>query len=123
MSDVKQVNGDSYEGAASAFDDGRFINYSTLCGLGEVKVKITEVIALSPDFKFENGRKLGKKMLCLRFEKTPKVLRLNSGNLRKVQRLLGNTTKDWPNQTITLFADPSVKFAGKAVGGIVVKEN
>jgi len=118
MSDVK---GEHYEGPASAFDDGRFINFSTLCGLGEVTVKISEVIALNPDFKFENGRKLGKKMLCLRFDKTNKVLRLNSGNQRKVQRLLGNTTKDWPGKEITLFADPSVKFAGKEVGGIIVK--
>ena len=115
---MSEVQGDHYEGLASAYDDGRFVNYSTLCGLGNVEVQIKEVIALGPTFKFENGRLLGKKMLCLRFEKVEKVLRLNSGNLRVVQKQLGNKTSEWIGERITLFSDPTVKFAGKEVGGI-----
>lgn len=122
MSGTKPVEGTHYEGPASSFDDSRFINYTTLCGLGDKTVTISEVIGLSPDFKFENGRKLGKKMLCLRFKETPKVLRLNTGNRRRVQRLHGGVTKDWVDQKITLFGDPTVRFGGKEVGGVVVRE-
>lgn len=120
MSDT--VQGDHYEGLASAYDDGRFVNYSTLCGLGDVEVQIKEVIALGPEFKFQNGRQLGKKMLCLRFEKVEKVLRLNAGNLRVVQKQLGNKTSEWVGKKIKLYSDASVKFAGKEVGGIKVKD-
>jgi hypothetical protein len=118
----KEVDGKHYEGLASAYDDGRFINYSTLCGVGDVSAKISEVIGLGPEFTFENGRKLGKKMLCLRFEGKKKVLRLNSGNLRIIQRNIGNVTKDWVGKEINLYADPTVKFGGKEVGGIKIRD-
>lgn len=118
---MSEVHGDIFTGNASEYDDSRFINYSTLAGMDPITLTIKEVIGLKPDFKFENGRTLGKKTLVLKFEKTPKAMKLNSTNRRILQKILGNKCADWPGNKITIYGDPDVMFGGKRVGGVVVK--
>ena len=120
---MSEIQGDTFEGLASEYDDSRFVNFSTLAGLGDVTLPIVEVKGLSPEFKFENGRKLGKEMLVLMFKtrKGLKGLRLNKTNLRAMQRLYGNKTKDWPGKSVTMYSDPDVKFGGKVVGGVRIR--
>lgn len=119
---MTQVQGEEYTGPASKFDDSRFINASTLAGLGEVVVTVKEVISLKAGFKFENSQTLKQDTLCLRFTNSPKILRLNKGNLRRCQKVMGSMCKDWVGRKLKVFTDPTVRFAGKEVGGIVVKE-
>ena len=119
---MTQVQGDQYEGLASKFDDSRFVNASTISGMGEVVMEIEEAISLAKGFKFENGQSLKIDTLCLRFTKTPKVLRLNKTNLRTCMKILGNKCGEWKGRKIKIYYDPTVKFAGKDVGGVKVKE-
>lgn len=119
---MTQVQGEGYDGPASKFDDSRFINASTLDGLGEVVVTVKEVISLKAGFKFENSHTLKNDTLCLRFTNSPKVLRLNKGNLRRCQKVLGPVCKDWVGKKLKVFTDPTVRFGGKEVGGVVVKQ-
>jgi hypothetical protein len=120
MSD--QQLGEKFDGLASTFNDSRFINFETMEGKGDVVLTIKEVVFLGPDFKFENGKKIGKKTLCLKFEKTDKVLRLNTGNRRLVKQQLGNETKKWVGEKVVLYGDPNVRFGRNLVGGVKVRD-
>ena len=115
--------GEAFDGLASTFNDSRFLNFETMEGKGDVALTIKEVVFLGADFKFENGQKLGKKTLCLKFEKTDKVLRLNTGNRRLVKQQLGNETSAWKGQKVVLYGDPNVRFGRNLVGGVKVRSD
>ena len=116
------IEGETYEGPASKFDDSRFINASTLAGLGELTLTIDDVVSLKAGFKFQNGRSLDSDTLCLRFTNSPKVLKLNKTNLRVCMKILGNDCSEWVGRKVKAFTDPTVKFGGREVGGVVIKE-
>ena len=117
----EQPIGEAFDGLASTFNDSRFLNFETVESKGDITLTIKEVVFLGAEFKFENGQKLGKKTLCLKFEKTDKVLRLNTGNRRLVKQQLGNETSAWKGQKIVLYGDPNVRFGRNLVGGVKVR--
>jgi hypothetical protein len=43
-------------------------------------------------------------------------------NRRALVHMFGADTKNWRGKTITIYHDPDVKFGGKLVGGIRIKE-
>lgn len=122
---MNEIIADDFEGYASEYDDSRFINFSTLSGMGDVSLSIVRVKGLNPEFKFENGRTLGRPMLVLMFKTKQglKGLRLNKTNLRAMQLMYGNNTKDWVGKKVVMYSDPKVKFGGKTVGGVRIKQH
>ena len=59
---------------------------------------------------------------CLSFEESDKPLVLNSTNIQLCEGIFGaDDTDDWTGKKIVLYADPTVAFKGKVVGGIRVR--
>ncbi len=59
---------------------------------------------------------------CLIFAETDKPLVLNSTNIQLCEQICGSDdTDDWIGKKIVLYADPTVAFKGKIVGGIRVR--
>src|SRR5271169_6308688 len=47
----------------------------------------------------------------------PKSLVLNKGNALLLSSAYGDETDAWPGRPVVIWADPSVMYAGKRVGG------
>jgi hypothetical protein len=59
---------------------------------------------------------------CLTFTDEDKPLVLNSTNIQLCQHIFGSDdTDDWLHKQIVLYADPTIMYAGKVVGGIRVR--
>lgn len=114
--------GETFTGSSSEFDDSRFINYSCLALGKTATLTIKRAVKLEKGFKFQNGRTLDRAKLCLEFEKTDRLLRLNAGNRQMIERAFGTNTKEWVGKRVTIKGDVGVKFAGRAVGGVVITE-
>lgn len=58
----------------------------------------------------------------LYFEETTKGVVINATNLDTLVELFGSDeSEDWEGETIVLYVDPDVRYAGKKVGGIRFK--
>lgn len=55
---------------------------------------------------------------ALHFLELDRALVLNSTNIQTLGALLGDDTDHWLGHKIVAFADPTVAYAGKLVGGI-----
>jgi len=92
-----------------------------LVGLGDVPAEIEDVL-LYDEVAFDKGRK-EKNVPALKFRGKAKQLVLRtSANRRALVRMFGANTQAWRGQTIFLYHDPEVRFGGRAVGGIRIKE-
>lgn len=92
-----------------------------LVGLGDVPAEIEDVL-LYDEVAFDKGRK-EKNVPALKFRGKAKQLVLRtSANRRALVRMFGANTQAWRGQTIYLYHDPEVRFGGRAVGGIRIKE-
>lgn len=92
-----------------------------LVGLGDVPAEIEDVL-LYDEVAFDRGRK-ERNVPALKFRGKAKQLVLRtSANRRALVRMFGANTQAWRGQTILLYHDPDVRFGGKAVGGIRIKE-
>lgn len=58
----------------------------------------------------------------LRFDGAKKLLWLTTGKIKTLKTILGNDASKWSGQSVTLFADPTVKMKGVEVGGIVIEK-
>lgn len=54
----------------------------------------------------------------LHFLGSLKPMVLNRGNATIISSIYGDDITNWPNKIIEVYADPSVMFAGRLVGGI-----
>lgn len=92
-----------------------------LVGLGDVPAEIEDVL-LYDEVAFDKGRK-ERNVPALKFKGKAKQLVLRtSANRRALVRMFGANTQTWRGQTIYLYHDPDVRFGGKAVGGIRIKD-
>ena len=92
-----------------------------LVGLGDVPAEIEDVL-LYDEVAFDKGRK-ERNVPALKFRGKAKQLVLRtSANRRALVRMFGANTQAWRGQSILLYHDPDVRFGGKAVGGIRIKE-
>jgi hypothetical protein len=92
-----------------------------LVGLGDVPAEIEDVL-LYDEVAFDKGRK-ERNVPALKFRGKAKQLVLRtSANRRALVRMFGANTQAWRGQTIYLYHDPEVRFGGRAVGGIRIKE-
>jgi hypothetical protein len=92
-----------------------------LVGLGDVPAEIEDVL-LYDEVAFDKGRK-EKNVPALKFRGKAKQLVLRtSANRRSLVRMYGANTQAWRGKIIYIYHDPEVRFGGRAVGGIRIKE-
>ena len=92
-----------------------------LVGLGDVPAEIEDVL-LYDEVAFDKGRK-ERNVPALKFRGKAKQLVLRtSANRRSLVRMFGANTQAWRGKTIYIYHDPEVRFGGRAVGGIRIKE-
>lgn len=112
----------SYTGLSGALRTSPWLASEDLVGLGDVEAVIEEVL-IYDEVVFDGGRK-EKNVPTLKFVGKQKQLVLRtSANRKTLVHMFGSDTKAWRGKTIHLFHDPSVKFGGKNVGGIRIREN
>ena len=57
----------------------------------------------------------------VKFREFPKSLVLNSTNIKRMGRFLGDDSDDWIDGQVILYVDPDIEFGGKITGGIRVR--
>jgi len=55
------------------------------------------------------------------FEEFPKGMVLNSTNIKRMGKALGNDTDMWIGGKVVLYVDPDVEYAGNVVGGLRIR--
>lgn len=111
----------SYTGLSGALRTSPWLASEDLVGLGDVEAVIEEVL-LYDEVMFDGGRK-EKNVPTLKFRgKTKQLVLRTSANRKALVHMFGADTKAWREKTIKLYHDPTVKFGGKAVGGIRIRE-
>lgn len=57
----------------------------------------------------------------VKFAEYDKPMALNSTNLKRMFKSLGDDTTEWKGGKLKLYADPDVEFKGEIVGGLRVR--
>jgi hypothetical protein len=57
------------------------------------------------------------------FEEFPRPMVLNSTNLKRMFKYLGDDSEDWTGQKVVVYFDPDVEFGGEAVGGLRIRQH
>ena len=117
----EKPHGRPYTGASGAMRTSPWLASEDIASHGDVKVEIEGVFQYD-SVEFEAGRKKAN-VFTLKFKGKIKELCLNSTNRRTLYRLYGANTTDWHGKSVTLYVDPSVRVAGKKVGGIRFRES
>jgi hypothetical protein len=99
------------------FLDSEVVRFVDLQDKGDVTLKIKQV--KKGKVTGAGGKSSGKAMIT--FEGADKPLGAGTAILSVIGQLYSNDTRQWPGKLITLYADPTVKFGGEAVGGIRVR--
>lgn len=111
----------SYAGLSGALRTSPWLASEDLVGLGDVECVIEDVL-IYDEVMFDGGRK-EKNVPTLKFANKQKQLVLRtSANRKTLVRKFGSDTKNWRGKSIKLFHDATVKFGGKNVGGIRIRE-
>jgi hypothetical protein len=55
------------------------------------------------------------------FEEFDKGMVLNSTNIKRMGKALGDDTDDWVGGKVVLYVDPDVEYAGQTVGGLRIR--
>lgn len=110
-----------FTGLSGALRTSPWLAGEDLVGLGEVPCVI-EAVLIYDEVMFDGGRK-EKNVPTLKFKDKQKQLVLRtSANRKALVRMFGSNTKEWLGKTVHLYFDPTVKFGGKCVGGLRIKE-
>jgi len=56
-----------------------------------------------------------------KFEEFEKPMVLNSTNIKRMAKALGDDTDDWTGKKVVLYVDPDIEFGGNVVGGLRVR--
>lgn len=111
----------TFTGLSGALRTSPWLASEDLVGLGDVDCEIEDVL-IYDEVAFDKGR-VEKNVPALKFKSKQKQMVLRtSANRKALIRLFGSDTKLWRGKVIKLFHDPSVKFGGKAVGGLRIRE-
>ncbi len=57
-----------------------------------------------------------------KFKEFQKPLVLNSTNIKRLARALGDDTDDWIGKQVVLYVDPDIEFGGNVTGGLRIRE-
>jgi len=110
-----------FTGLSGALRTSPWLASEDLVGLGDVPAKIEDVL-IYDSVMFDGGRKEAN-VPTLKFEGKAKQLVLRTScNRRALVKMFGSDTKAWRGKVVKLYHDPSVKFGGKQVGGIRIRE-
>lgn len=104
----------------AAREEKEYLSFIDLPEGSRVTVKIEKVVRKT-NVTSSGGRKT-KVVDFLKFEGKDKLLWLSLGKLKSLSKILGKDVAKWPGKEIVLFADPSVKMSGVAIGGLVIEE-
>lgn len=104
-----------------AREDKEHLSFIDLPENTPVTVRIEKVVRKT-NVKGSNGRN-HKAVDFLKFKDKDKLLWLSLGKLKMLSSILGKNAADWIGKDVVLVADPTVKMAGVAVGGIVIKRS
>lgn len=111
----------SFTGLSGMLRTSPWLASEDLIGLGDVPAEIEDVL-LYDEVAFDKGRK-EKNVPALKFKGKAKQLVLRAtANRRALVRMYGANTQAWRGKTVYIYHDPEVKFGGRAVGGIRIKE-
>jgi hypothetical protein len=115
------INGKVFTGLSGMLRTSPWLASEDLVGLGDVPAEIEDVL-LYDEVAFDKGRK-ERNVPALKFRGKAKQLVLRtSANRRSLVRMFGANTQAWRGKTIYIYHDPEVRFGGRAVGGIRIKE-
>jgi len=110
-----------FEGLSGALRTSPWLASEDLVGLGDVPATIEDVLVYD-EVTFDAGR-TEKNVPTLKFTGKAKQLVLRTScNRRALVKMFGSDTKAWRGKVVKLYHDPSVKFGGKQVGGIRIRE-
>lgn len=111
----------SFTGLSGMLRTSPWLASEDLIGLGDVPAEIEDVL-LYDEVAFDRGRK-EKNVPALKFKGKAKQLVLRAtANRRALVRMYGANTQSWRGKTVYIYHDPEVRFGGKVVGGIRIKE-
>lgn len=111
----------TFTGLSGALRTSPWLASEDLIGLGEVPAEIEDVL-LYDEVCFDGGRK-EKNVPTLKFkDKTKQMVLRTSVNRKTLVRMFGADTRQWRGKVVKLYHDPAVKFGGKLVGGLRIKE-
>lgn len=111
----------SFNGLSGALRTSPWLASEDLIGLGEVPAEIEDVL-LYDSVTFDGGR-TEKNVPTLKFKgKAKQMVLRTSANRKALVHMFGADTKAWRGKTVKLYHDPAVKFGGKLVGGLRIKE-
>ena len=57
----------------------------------------------------------------VKFQEFEKPMVLNSTNIKRMGKALGDDTDGWVGGQVILYADPDIEYAGQVVGGLRVR--
>ena len=57
----------------------------------------------------------------IQFKEFTKPMVLNSTNIKRLGKALGDDTDDWPGGQVVLYVDPDIEFGGNVVGGLRIR--
>lgn len=60
------------------------------------------------------------KWVC-KFNEFDKPMVLNSTNIKRMAKALGDDTDDWIGNSVVLYVDPDIEFGGNVVGGLRIR--
>lgn len=63
-----------------------------------------------PDYKY-----------VIKFEEFEKPMVLNSTNIKRLGKALGDETDGWKGGQVMLYVDPDIEFGGNIVGGLRIR--
>ena len=57
----------------------------------------------------------------IKFHEFDKPMVLNATNIKRLSKALGDDTDGWEGNSVILYVDPDIEYAGKVVGGLRLK--
>jgi hypothetical protein len=111
----------TFTGLSGALRTSPWLASEDLIGLGDVPAEIEDVM-IYDEVQFDKGRS-EKNVPTLKFKgKAKQMVLRTSANRKALVHMFGADTKNWRGKTVKLYHDPSVKFGGRVVGGLRIKE-
>ena len=117
----KELISKTFTGLSGALRTSPWLAGEDLVGLGEVAAEIEDVLIYDA-VMFDGGR-TERNVPTLKFKDKQKQLVLRTScNRKALVRMFSSNTQLWRGKVIHIYFDPEVRFGGKTVGGIRIKE-
>jgi hypothetical protein len=57
----------------------------------------------------------------VKFKELDKPMVCNQTNLKRIFRICGDDTDEWPGKRVVVYTDPDIEYQGKVVGGLRIR--